>query len=77
MAPFFHLEVANSGDIIWFSKIQGRLGLTGFSNNFVMFATRKCKTLQKKDIVQKRCLFKLPAGLEPATHALRMRCSTN
>ena len=31
----------------------------------------------KKPLIHKGFISKLPAGLEPATYALRMRCSTN
>ncbi len=30
-----------------------------------------------KPLIHKGFISKLPAGLEPATYALRMRCSTN
>ena len=33
--------------------------------------------LKKRKAVPKNCLSEPLAGLEPATHALRMRCSTN
>ena len=32
---------------------------------------------QQKPLIHKGFISKLPAGLEPATYALRMRCSTN